>query len=427
MSQIRRVSLLAVLLSAGCPDPDPELDPGNCWLELGDLKDVTAVGWYGHRLVAGLAGGQIGCWTETTSLYTGSWTLTQLSPDAIRWVSTQTDGQTTLGDVMVATEHEIWRGTCGGPWLPTAQWPNGNLSLNGATIVDFDNADEHVALILGTDEVWSSADAGVNWARIADSSTFSNSAPTSIEVEATGAVAVTTGLGVSRWDGSVWTSLGNPASGAVERTTTDGLLVFAGANLVHRPAGGAGFSQTCCATIQSSTLTDSAVDAALGPNDVFVGTTGTGVILSPDAGLTWERYPGAYPTSGLGSPRSIQSIDLDYRGLPTVATPNGVFADHSDPPGSPCRKPGRYADPSDDGGVGPIDDPTLRLAVWDDGAVAPTLSRLLLYSALEGQEFSDMFFARHARIFFDSLRQYFEHRIQQGKFRQVDPVACSWA
>lgn len=57
----------------------------------------------------------------------------------------------------------------------------------------------------------------------------------------------------------------------------------------------------------------------------------------------------------------------------------------------------------------------------------PALSRLLLYSALEGQEFSDMFFARHACMFFDSLRQYFEHRIQQGTFRHVDPIACAWA
>jgi AcrR family transcriptional regulator len=57
----------------------------------------------------------------------------------------------------------------------------------------------------------------------------------------------------------------------------------------------------------------------------------------------------------------------------------------------------------------------------------PTLSRLLLYSALEGHEFSDMFFARHARMFFDTLRHYFEHRIDQGRFRAVDPVTCAWA
>jgi AcrR family transcriptional regulator len=57
----------------------------------------------------------------------------------------------------------------------------------------------------------------------------------------------------------------------------------------------------------------------------------------------------------------------------------------------------------------------------------PTLSRLLLYSALEGQEFSDMFFARHATMFFDTLRHYFEHRIEQGRFRSVDSVTCAWA
>jgi AcrR family transcriptional regulator len=67
----------------------------------------------------------------------------------------------------------------------------------------------------------------------------------------------------------------------------------------------------------------------------------------------------------------------------------------------------------------------LNIAVWHEED--RSLSRLLLYSALEGQEFSDMFFARHASLFFDMLKRYFEHRIQEGTFRQVDPVACSWA
>ena len=67
----------------------------------------------------------------------------------------------------------------------------------------------------------------------------------------------------------------------------------------------------------------------------------------------------------------------------------------------------------------------LNIARWHEED--PALSRLLLYSALEGQEFSDMFFARHASMFFDMLRQYFEHRIEQGTFRHVDPVTCAWA
>lgn len=67
----------------------------------------------------------------------------------------------------------------------------------------------------------------------------------------------------------------------------------------------------------------------------------------------------------------------------------------------------------------------LNIASWHEED--RSLSRLLLYSALEGQEFSDMFFARHASMFFDMLKQYFEHRMTEGKFRHVDPVACAWA
>lgn len=57
----------------------------------------------------------------------------------------------------------------------------------------------------------------------------------------------------------------------------------------------------------------------------------------------------------------------------------------------------------------------------------PTLSRLLMFSALEGQEFSDLFFARHARPQFDVLKGYFEHRIKRGIFRAIDPAIATWA
>jgi AcrR family transcriptional regulator len=57
----------------------------------------------------------------------------------------------------------------------------------------------------------------------------------------------------------------------------------------------------------------------------------------------------------------------------------------------------------------------------------PALNRLLLYSALEGQEFSDLFFARHASLFFDALIGYFEHRTKQGIFRGLDASICAWA
>jgi AcrR family transcriptional regulator len=57
----------------------------------------------------------------------------------------------------------------------------------------------------------------------------------------------------------------------------------------------------------------------------------------------------------------------------------------------------------------------------------PALNRLLMFSSLEGHEFSDLFFARHASTQFDSLRQYFEHRIEQSTFRKFDPSIAAWA
>ena len=57
----------------------------------------------------------------------------------------------------------------------------------------------------------------------------------------------------------------------------------------------------------------------------------------------------------------------------------------------------------------------------------PTLNRLLLYSALEGQEFSNMFFARHASKFFATLKTFFEHRTDEGTFRGLDAAICAWA
>ncbi len=57
----------------------------------------------------------------------------------------------------------------------------------------------------------------------------------------------------------------------------------------------------------------------------------------------------------------------------------------------------------------------------------PTLNRLLLFSALEGHEFSDLFFAKHASAQFDVLKQYFEHRIDTSVFRSADPATAAWA
>lgn len=59
--------------------------------------------------------------------------------------------------------------------------------------------------------------------------------------------------------------------------------------------------------------------------------------------------------------------------------------------------------------------------------VDPTLLRLLLFSALEGHELSDMFFAKHHKIFYDHLAAYIQTRVKDGAFRQVDPLLAARA
>ncbi|MCC6139576.1 MAG: TetR/AcrR family transcriptional regulator [Nitrospira sp.] len=57
----------------------------------------------------------------------------------------------------------------------------------------------------------------------------------------------------------------------------------------------------------------------------------------------------------------------------------------------------------------------------------PTLLRLLLFSALEGHELSDMFFGKHHKVFYDYLAAYIQARIEDGAFRQVDPLLAARA
>lgn len=57
----------------------------------------------------------------------------------------------------------------------------------------------------------------------------------------------------------------------------------------------------------------------------------------------------------------------------------------------------------------------------------PTLLRLLLFSALEGHELSDMFFRQQYRAFHDLLAGYIRRRIEDGAFRPVDPVLAARA
>lgn len=57
----------------------------------------------------------------------------------------------------------------------------------------------------------------------------------------------------------------------------------------------------------------------------------------------------------------------------------------------------------------------------------PSLLRLLLFSALEGHELSDMFFRNQHRVFYEYLAGYIGRRIRDGAFRQVDPLLTARA
>ncbi|MEO5955863.1 MAG: TetR/AcrR family transcriptional regulator [Nitrospiraceae bacterium] len=59
--------------------------------------------------------------------------------------------------------------------------------------------------------------------------------------------------------------------------------------------------------------------------------------------------------------------------------------------------------------------------------VDSTLLRLLLFSALEGHELSDMFFGKHHKVFYDHLAAYIRTRIDDGAFRPLDPLLTARA
>jgi hypothetical protein len=59
--------------------------------------------------------------------------------------------------------------------------------------------------------------------------------------------------------------------------------------------------------------------------------------------------------------------------------------------------------------------------------VDSTFLRLLLFSALEGHELSEMFFGKHLRVFYDHLASYIETRIAEGAFRNVDSLLVARA
>jgi len=61
------------------------------------------------------------------------------------------------------------------------------------------------------------------------------------------------------------------------------------------------------------------------------------------------------------------------------------------------------------------------------GAPDQNLMRLILFSALENHELSDMFFQNHIRHFYDVLASYIEQRIQDGAFQPVPPLIAARA
>jgi AcrR family transcriptional regulator len=61
------------------------------------------------------------------------------------------------------------------------------------------------------------------------------------------------------------------------------------------------------------------------------------------------------------------------------------------------------------------------------GAPDQNLMRLILFSALESHELSDMFFQNHIRHFYDVLASYIEQRIEDGAFQPVPPLVAARA
>jgi AcrR family transcriptional regulator len=57
----------------------------------------------------------------------------------------------------------------------------------------------------------------------------------------------------------------------------------------------------------------------------------------------------------------------------------------------------------------------------------PALMRLLLFSALEGHELTDIFFQSTTVEVRNYIRRYIEHRVAEGAFRKVDPAVAARA
>lgn len=69
----------------------------------------------------------------------------------------------------------------------------------------------------------------------------------------------------------------------------------------------------------------------------------------------------------------------------------------------------------------------VRLAngIIDWHAKDPTYARLLVFSALEKHELSQMFIDRYSNAFITDLAGYFRRRIEEGVFRPIDPMVAA--
>ena len=68
-----------------------------------------------------------------------------------------------------------------------------------------------------------------------------------------------------------------------------------------------------------------------------------------------------------------------------------------------------------------------RALVAFSGGVDSTFLRLLLFSALEGHELSELFFGKHHKVFYDHLAAYIRTRIEDRAFRPIDPLLAARA
>jgi AcrR family transcriptional regulator len=67
----------------------------------------------------------------------------------------------------------------------------------------------------------------------------------------------------------------------------------------------------------------------------------------------------------------------------------------------------------------------LAAEILERGSRDQTLSRLLLYSALENHRLSQRFFRNHIAGYYDVLAEYIRRRVREGAFRPVDPLLAA--